>query len=82
MELLAFFAVLLLGGIFVMWRSRSGNTSWRESRLDRLPDDLRKNQTSGADTPAEREPTGSEVVGTGGLGGTGGFGGYGGGTGT
>ena len=79
MELLAFFALLLAGGTFFLWRSRRGNTSWREARIDRLPGDLRKSQVGDADNPSQRDPTGSEVVGTGGLGGTGGFGGYGGG---
>ena len=82
MELLAFFALLLAGGTFLLWRSRRGNTSWRESRIDRLPDDLRRNQTGAGDMPSEREPSNSKVVGSDSLGGIGGFGGYGGGSGT
>jgi hypothetical protein len=79
MELLASFAILLAGGTFLLWRSRRANTSWRESRIAGLPADLRKNQAGDADTPSEREPSGSKVVGSDSMGGIGGFGGFGGG---
>ena len=41
MEIFAFFGLVLAAAIFLVWRSRRGTSSWRDTPNAGLPDDLR-----------------------------------------